>query len=273
MFDILFMVDAGKQRGNKGYPPFLKNSSEDRSSRFSFVSRSFVPSVFTIMNMVSGYMAIVMAGERSFVAACWFIILAACFDTVDGFVARVTNGISDFGFELDSLSDLVSFGAAPAYLVYKFGLQGLPGITGILVSSLLMIGSGLRLARFNISMIGYKKESFSGLPTPAQALTIAGFILWMVADPVFPPNSMQSVLAWLSTLLALLMVSKVNYDALPKPTVESFRKKPLQMSLYLLAMFCVLLFHSKAFFLAMLLYILLGIARSLTLLWRRQWQT
>ncbi len=223
------------------------------------------------MNMVSGYIAIVMAGEGSFVAACWFIILAAFFDTLDGFVARMTNGISDFGFELDSLSDLVSFGAAPAYLVYKFGLEGLPGITGICVSSLLMIGSGLRLARFNISMIGYKKESFSGLPTPAQALTIAGFILWMGVDPVFPAKLMQIVLAWLSTGLAILMVSKVNYDALPKPTAESFRQKPFQMSLYIVAMFCVLLFHAKAFFLAMLLYILLGIVRSFTVLYR-QWQ-
>jgi CDP-diacylglycerol--serine O-phosphatidyltransferase len=267
------MGDADKQRTQKRYPPFLKNSSRDRSTRFPSVSRSFVPSVFTVMNMLSGYISIVMSGEGSFVAACWFIILAAFFDTIDGFVARITNGTSDFGVELDSLSDLVSFGAAPAYLVYKFGLEGLPGITGICVSSLLMIGSGLRLARFNISTIGYSKESFSGLPTPAQALTVAGFVLWMSADPVFPPILMQIVLAVLSTALALLMVSKVNYDALPKPTVESFRQKPVQMALYITAMFCVLLFHSKAFFLAMLLYILLGIARSLTLLWRGQWQT
>jgi len=265
------MDDTSNKRAQKRYPPFLKNSVQDRPQLFSFVSRSFVPSVFTVMNMVSGYIAIVMAGEGSFVAACWFIILAAFFDTLDGFVARMTNGISDFGFELDSLSDLVSFGAAPAYLVYKFGLEGLPGITGICVSSLIMIGSGLRLARFNISMIGYQKESFSGLPTPAQALTIAGFILWMSVDPVFPAKFMQIILAWLSTGLAILMVSKVNYDALPKPTAESFRQKPFQMSLYIVAMFCVLLFHAKAFFLAMLLYILLGIVRSFTVLYR-QWQ-
>jgi CDP-diacylglycerol--serine O-phosphatidyltransferase len=267
------MDEAGKQKVQKRYPPILKNSPRDRSPLFPSVSRSFVPSAFTVMNMVSGYISIVMSGEGSFVAACWFIILASFFDTIDGFVARITNGTSDFGVELDSLSDLVSFGAAPAYLVYKFGLEGLPGITGICVSSLLMIGSGLRLARFNISMIGYNKESFSGLPTPAQALTVAGFVLWMSGDPVVPATLMQIFLAILSTALALLMVSKVNYDALPKPNAESFRQKPVQMALYIAAMFCVLLFHSKAFFLAMLLYILLGIARSLTLLWRRQWQT
>jgi CDP-diacylglycerol--serine O-phosphatidyltransferase len=267
------MADTDKQKPQKGYPPFLKNSSGDRSRRFPTVSRSFVPSVFTVMNMVCGYISIVMSGEGSFVAACWFIIFAAFFDTIDGFVARVTNGTSDFGVELDSLSDLVSFGAAPAYLVYKFGLEGLPGIAGICVSALLMIGSGLRLARFNISMIGYEKDSFSGLPTPAQALTIVGFVLWMSGDRIFPPASMQMVLAGLSIALALLMVSKVNYDALPKPTLDSFKRQPIQMSLYIIAMFCVLLFHSKAFFLAMLLYILVGIVRSITLLFRGQWQT
>ncbi len=266
------MSDTGSRKAQKRYPPFLKTSPQGRPQLFPSVSRSFVPSAFTVMNMVSGYIAIVMAGEGSFVAACWFIILASFFDTIDGFVARVTKGTSDFGVELDSLSDLVSFGAAPAYLVYKFGLEGLPGKTGILVSSLLMVGSGLRLARFNISMIGYNKESFSGLPTPAQALTIAGFVLWMIADPIFPIEVMRNGLAWLSTGLALLMVSKVNYDTLPKPTVDSFRQKPVQMSLYVGAIFCVLLFHAKAFFLAMLLYILLGIGRSISLLYR-QWQT
>lgn len=223
------------------------------------------------MNMVCGYMAIVMAGEGSFAAACWFIILAAFFDTIDGFVARLTNGTSDFGVELDSLSDLVSFGAAPAYLVYRFGLESLPGYTGEVLSALLMVGSGLRLARFNISMIGYSKESFTGLPTPAQALTIAAFVLWMQGSSPLMAESVVTALAWLAAGLAVLMISKVNYDALPKPTLDSFRREPLRMALYVIAFLSVLLFHAKAFFLAMLLYILLGIVRSLWLL-VRQWQ-
>ena len=224
------------------------------------------------MNMICGYIAIVMSGQGSFAAACWFIILAAFFDTVDGFVARVTNGTSDFGIELDSLSDLVSFGAAPAYLVYRFALEELPLNAGILLSSFIIVGSGLRLARFNITLIGYRKESFSGLPSPAQALTIAGFVLWMHSEALLSAQSLQQALGWLSSVLSLLMVSKVNYDALPKPTLEAFKRQPVQISLYLGAVFCVLLFHAKAFFLAMLLYILLGVIRSLGVL-IRQWQT
>jgi len=216
------------------------------------------------MNMVSGYVSIVMAGEGSFVIAGWLIFLAAFFDTIDGFVARLTNSSSEFGVELDSLSDLVSFGAAPAYLVYKFGLEHIGMPWGLLLSSLLMVGSGLRLARFNINLIDYHKDSFSGLPTPAQAMTVASFVLWMSVEPLFTELALQKVLMVLSVLLATLMVSKVNYDALPKPTLESFRSHPVQMILYVIAIFCVLVFQAKAFFVAMLLYILLGIVRSLT---------
>ncbi len=158
------------------------------------------------------------------------------------------NGTSDFGVELDSLSDLVSFGAAPAYLVYKFGLEGMWGIGGVALSALLMVGSGLRLARFNISMIGYSKESFSGLPTPAQALTIAGFVLWMQNEQFFGLDVMPPVLSVLTVVLALLMVSRVNYDALPKPTLDLIRRHPFQVALYALALFCVLVFQTKAFF-------------------------
>jgi len=265
------MGTVEKNNRQKRYPPVLENVSGKVPFRFPFVSRSFVPSAFTVMNMVSGYASIVMAGEGSFMLAGWLIFLAAFFDTIDGFVARMTNGASEFGVELDSLSDLVSFGAAPAFLVYKFGLSSLGMPLGLILSSLLMVGSGLRLARFNISLIGYHKQSFSGLPTPAQAMTIASFVLWMQSEPLLTGRPLHEVLAWLTVVLAGLMVSTVNYDALPKPTLESFRRHPLQMTGYVIAIFCVLVFQAKAFFVAMLLYILLGIIRSLTML-VRQWQ-
>jgi CDP-diacylglycerol--serine O-phosphatidyltransferase len=265
------MGSVEKSNRQKRYPPILKNGAGRIPFRFPYVSRTFVPSAFTVMNMVSGYASIVMSSEGSFVLAGWLIFLAAFFDTVDGFAARVTNGTSEFGVELDSLSDLVSFGAAPAFLVYSFGLSyfGMP--LGLLLSSLLMVGSGLRLARFNISLIGYHKESFSGLPTPAQAMTVASFVLWMHSEPLLTGRPLRQALALLTVLLAILMVSKVNYDALPKPTLESFRRAPFQMSAYVVAVCCVLVFQAKAFFVAMLLYILLGIARSLFVL-VRQWQ-
>ena len=240
----------------------------ERNTGVPFISRSFVPSVFTVMNMVCGYVAIVMSGSDQFVAAGWFIILAALLDTVDGFVARMTNAASRFGIELDSLSDLVSFGAAPAYLVYKFGLEDVGEVKGIILSSMLMIGSGLRLARFNIGVLGYRKNSFSGLPTPAQALTVAGFVLWMSAEPFLNSYHLQNALILLTIVLAVLMVSRVNYGALPKLTFETVKEKPVQTGLYIAVFFCVLIYQAKALFVAMLLYILLGVLKSLSLFFR-----
>lgn len=246
-----------------------KESLGERKTRLPLISRSFVPSVFTVMNMACGYVAIVMSGADQFVAAGWFIILAALLDTVDGFVARLTNASSRFGIELDSLSDLVSFGAAPAYLVYKFGLEDMGAVVGIILSSMLVVGSGLRLARFNTGSPRSCKGSFSGLPTPAQALTVAGFVLWMNTGNFLNQYQLQSTLSLLTIVLTLLMVSRVNYDALPNPTLETLREKPLQAGLYLAIFLSVLVFQAKALFLVMLLYILLGLLRSLSVVFRQ----
>ncbi|ASQ90206.1 CDP-diacylglycerol--serine O-phosphatidyltransferase [Prosthecochloris sp. GSB1] len=254
--------------GELFYPPFLDERNGSRK-KFRFVSRTFVPSAFTVMNMVCGYVALVMAGSGEFATAAWFIVFAAFFDTVDGFVARITNTASRFGVELDSLSDLVSFGAAPAYLVYTFGLEKIGVVEGILLSSMLVVGSGLRLARFNIRVLGYSKDSFCGLPSPAQALTIAAFVLWTGSVTFAGSYPAEAVLAILTVGLSILMVSTVNYDALPKLTVRSFRERPLLTVLCLAGIFCVLVYHAKAFFVAMLLYILLGIFKSLSFLFRQ----
>ncbi|PWW82001.1 MULTISPECIES: CDP-diacylglycerol--serine O-phosphatidyltransferase [Prosthecochloris] len=246
-----------------------KDNFRERRTGLPFVFRSFIPSVLTVMNMVCGYVAIVMSGSDRFVVAGWVIVLAALFDVADGFVARMTDTASRFGIELDSLSDLVSFGVAPAYLVYKFGLEDIGAVKGVILSSMLVVGSGLRLARFNAGVPGYRKDFFSGLPTPAQALTVASFVLWMDAESFLDRYQLQNALSLLTVVLAFLMVSRVNYDAFPEPTLETVREKPLQMFFYLTVFFCVLIYQAKALFLAMLLYILLGVLRSLSLFFRQ----
>lgn len=226
------------------------------------VPRSAVPSTFTVMNMACGYVSIVLASHGNFVAAGWFIVIAAIFDTIDGFVARLANASSEFGVELDSLSDLVSFGAAPSFLAYQFGLSSYGMVTGLGLSSLLMIGSGLRLARFNVQLVGFSKEYFSGLPTPSQAMTLAAFVIWADTEPLLFEKHLNVVLITLTVGLSLLMVSKVRYDTLPKPSGEEFRKAPVKMSIYLLAFVAILVFQAKAFFIAMIMYIIYGIMRS-----------
>lgn len=189
------------------------------------VTRAVVPSLFTVLNMFSGFMSIIHASRGEFLAASWFIALAAGFDALDGVMARITKSSSQFGVEIDSLSDVVSFGAAPAFLVHQMDLHRLEGL-GVVVSSLLMVFAGLRLARFNSQLKGFDKAYFVGLPVPMSALTIASFTLNFFSYETGLSTRAAPFLPWLSAALALLMVSKVRYNTLPKPSLATVKKHP-----------------------------------------------
>jgi CDP-diacylglycerol---serine O-phosphatidyltransferase len=248
----------GRARRKKWQPKRRFKTPQVKPPR---IPRSAFPSSFTVMNMLCGYAAIVMASKESFAAAGWFIIFAAVFDTVDGFVARLTKSTSEFGVELDSLSDLVSFGAAPSFLAYKYGLESL-GIVGMGLSALLMVGSGLRLARFNVQLTGISKDSFSGLPTPSQAMTLSTFVIWTYDERLLNAEQTNTILIGLVVVLAALMVSKIKYDVLPKPTPLEFKKNPIKFSIFCTGLLMMLIFQAKGFFVVMSLYILFGIGRS-----------
>ncbi len=222
------------------------------------VSRSAFPSTFTVMNMLCGYGSIICAEQCNYAWAGWLIILAAVFDTVDGMIARLTNSSSEFGIELDSLSDLVSFGAAPSFLAYKFGLEQF-GIWGAMLSAVLMVGSGLRLARFNVQLVGFSKDYFVGLPTPSQAMTLSSFVIWTSDEYMLTVEQTALALTILTLTLALLMVSTVKYDLLPKP--KEFRKHPFKTIAFALGFLAILIFQAKGFFFAMCVYILFGVVR------------
>ena len=136
------------------------------------ITRAVVPSLFTVLNMFCGLMSIIYTGQQDYIVGGWFIILAAIFDTLDGIMARITKSASAFGIQFDSLSDIISFGAAPAFLVFAVHLHSLNGL-GVILSSLLLIFGGIRLARFNVQLVGFDKEYFIGLPIPSSAITVA----------------------------------------------------------------------------------------------------
>jgi CDP-diacylglycerol--serine O-phosphatidyltransferase len=163
-----------KQRILKRRIAAFREAQSGRSRRQ--IPRAAVPSFFTLMNLFSGFMALTQILEGRFEQACWLIVLAGFFDVLDGMMARLTDGESLFGIELDSLSDIVSFGVAPAYLVYAFGLKEF-GMLGVAVSSLPAICGAVRLARFNVQFEGIKKDYFVGLPIPVQAACIVSLIL------------------------------------------------------------------------------------------------
>jgi len=232
------------------------------------ITRAVVPSLFTVLNMFSGFLSIIHSSRGEFVPACWFIVLAAGFDALDGVMARLTKSSSAFGVEIDSLSDVVSFGAAPAFMVYQVQLHGLEAF-GILISSFLMVFGGLRLARFNVQLVGFDKDHFVGLPIPMSALTVVAFMLSYYTpgsgiDPVAAP-----FLPWLAALLGILMVSKVKYETLPKLSRRAIQKEPLKFVVGLIVAVLVVATAGKALFPLLILFIVFGIVRSLVLWIRR----
>jgi len=139
-----------------------------------------LPNAFTTASLFCGFYAIVQAMNSSFEAAAIAIFVAMVLDSLDGRVARMTNTQTAFGEQYDSLSDMVSFGAAPALIMYEWSLRGL-GKWGWLAAFIYVAGAALRLARFNTNIGVVDKRFFQGLPSPAAAALVAGLV-WIVTD-------------------------------------------------------------------------------------------
>ena len=139
-----------------------------------------LPNLFTLAALFGGFYAIVMAVNGNFDNAAVGVFFAMVLDSLDGRVARMTNTQSAFGEQMDSLSDMVSFGAAPALISYMWALQGL-GRWGWLAAFVYCSCAALRLARFNVNTAVVDKRYFQGLPSPAAAALVAGFI-WLMTD-------------------------------------------------------------------------------------------
>jgi CDP-diacylglycerol--serine O-phosphatidyltransferase len=209
--------------------------------------------------MFCGFVSVVYSHENNLHDAALFIIIAAVFDALDGFMARLTKSSSEFGVELDSLSDLVSFGVAPAFLVYQTHLYHLNGL-GILISSLLMVFGGLRLARFNVQLVGFDKSHFVGLPIPSSAITIASYVLIYYRDNAFV-EPFDSYLIPLVIVLSLLMVRRIKYDTLPSFSMKGIKERPYAFGFLLLSVIIIIVSRGEALFFLFILIILFGIFR------------
>lgn len=224
------------------------------------ITPSFIPNLFTLMNMFCGFLSIVNASEGNYSYAAWLIIIAAIFDALDGAVARLTNSSSKLGVELDSLSDIVSFGAAPSFLMYSTHLQTM-GAVGIIISSLIMLAGGFRLARFNVQLVGFTKNYFSGLPIPSSAITIVAFVLAFHTDYGFD-EPYASLVIPLILLLSFLMMSKVRYDAIPKISLKGLRDKPVHTAVITAAIILLIFTSYEGLFYIFVFNVLFGIFRQ-----------
>ena len=174
----------------------MPNSTDENRRRRSIY---LLPNAFTTANLFAGFYAVVQAINGRFEIAAIAIFVAMIFDGMDGRVARLTNTQSAFGEQYDSLSDMTSFGIAPALVMYQWVLQDL-GRWGWLAAFIYVVGAALRLARFNTNIAVVDKRFFQGLPSPAAAALLAGFI-WVAID-----NRLQlgtATIAWCAFVITV----------------------------------------------------------------------
>lgn len=168
-----------------------------------------LPNLFTTAALFAGFYAIVQGMNGHFEYAAVAIFIAMVLDGLDGRVARMTNTQSAFGAEYDSLSDMVSFGVAPALVVYEWSLKGL-GKLGWIAAFVYCVGAALRLARFNTTVGVVDKRYFQGLPSPAAAALIAGLV-WVVHDFEISGMEVRWLAGALTLFAGLTMVSNIPY--------------------------------------------------------------
>lgn len=244
-----------------------KRKKEGRSRRQ--IPRTVIPSFFTLMNLFCGFLAIISIAEGRLFFGAWLIVFAGLFDALDGFMARLSNATSQFGIELDSISDVVSFGVAPGFLLYAFGLGEMPFV-GIILSALTPLCGAVRLARYNVDVQESPEDIFKGLPIPGQAIMIAAFYLTFYNQlEIFAglEYGLNTVLVPLIVLLSFLMVSTIPFDKIPSFDRESIKKHKGKLSLFIFYGILILLFQEVGLMIVFSAFILKGIIYGAISFW------
>lgn len=244
------------------YKNFKKRRGKLRGDKPPVNPRIAVPSFFTLMNLFSGFLAIISIADGNLFRGAWLIIAAGLFDVFDGLMARLANATSDFGIELDSLSDMVSFGVAPGFLIYTFALNDF-GLFGVLISAIPPLCGAVRLARFNVNArLMPSVDYFVGLPIPSQAIILVSFFLTFRNDMEifdFFDNGVNSVLVPLVVLVSFLMVSTIPFDKIPRFDRESILKKKWQFLQFMVYLLIILIFKEYGLITVIVIYMLKGI--------------
>ena len=224
-----------------------------------------LPNLFTTAALFSGFFAIIAASQGRFEAACIAIFIAAVLDGLDGRVARMTNTQSEFGVQYDSLSDLVSFGMAPALLMYHWALLSLKhdgatlGKIGWLGAFLYAACAALRLARFNSQVGTVDKRWFVGLPSPSAAGLVASFVWTMVDLDRWSGTQLRYVALAVTVAAGLLMVSRIRYPSFKGGKGPQGDRIPFKMLFAMLVVIIGLVIDpSKVLFAASALFAVFG---------------
>lgn len=245
----------------------MQNEPDAPPSQYHRRGIYLLPNLFTTAALFSGFYAIVAAINDRFEAAAIAIFIAMIFDGIDGRVARMTHTQSAFGAEYDSLSDLVSFGLAPALVMYEWTLSGL-GKAGWLAAFIYTATTALRLARFNTQVGKMDKAYFQGLPSPAAAAVLAGFV-WFITDYQFDQTILAIPSLILTVFIGLLMVSNIRYRSFKDLNLRG--KVPFFAILLVVLVFVLISIDPpQVLFFVFLLYALSGPVLTLLELRRRR---
>jgi CDP-diacylglycerol--serine O-phosphatidyltransferase len=222
-----------------------------------------VPSLFTLFNLFFGIWAMVLASRGEFYRAGWYIFFAGILDALDGRVARLSKTGTRFGAELDSLVDVVSFGVAPAFLIYQLEFSS-GGQAEWIFCYFYVMAAAIRLARFNITQAGRTKRYFVGLPSPAAGMTLATFYPFTTTDwyqRVFRFLPRHHLMQLLMILLTILMVSNVRYATVPRAGFRSLRGLLGLVTILSVVLFGILA-HDAFFFPLGVTYMAYGVLRA-----------
>ncbi|MBN2356716.1 CDP-diacylglycerol--serine O-phosphatidyltransferase [candidate division KSB1 bacterium] len=220
-----------------------------------------VPNLFTVLNILCGFLSVLQVLSSHYVNAAWLIWLAAIFDALDGRIARASGRSSEFGLQMDSLSDVVSFGLAPSVLVYQVQLHKLHPPVGMILAFFPLLFAAFRLARFNvITMQSGKGKDYVGLPAPSAALTLAGLII-LYFDTHW--EFLMRFLVVLVPLVGLLMASSIRYEGFPRFNFKEKGANRIRLVVFLLSLAAFFIYPQYILFPFCILFIIAGIARAL----------
>ncbi len=230
--------------------------------------RYILPNLFTLANILAGLFSITQAmqaetGDQMMVAA-WFIVIAMVCDLFDGRVARMADAETEFGTQMDSLTDAMSFGVAPAILMYAWGLKSL-GLLGVIFAFVFTAGAIMRLARFNVMSKdgGGPSKYFLGLPTPLAAGTVVSVVMAHSTVTGSAQVSASWNVALMATLLGGLMVSGIKYRTFKDLNLQGRTLWIVLTVAGVVAGIAVAAKPTIAFVACMVLYIILGLVGGL----------
>ena len=230
--------------------------------------KKFIPNLISMASLFLGFLSILNSFIDNYLLACYFIFIAAILDSLDGAVARALGVSSDFGKELDSLVDLVSFCLAPSILVYILYSQNMPGISGEVIAFAPLLLGVIRLAQFNVSDsdgVSY----FKGLPTTFNAIFICSLIMYVDSVKLVDPQySDPKLLLPIIMTSSFLMVTKVRYSKISFSKSGNDKKSSvgLVLSLIFISGFIGLVAvnkHELAFMLSSSGFIIVGLLSHL----------